>query len=125
MTTHFQRAQHSSKWIKGKKPKHITVKLRNQDKKILKEIRESIQITYSGITIRKVAAFSTVIMEARRLWNVSTMLTESNYQSIIFIPHQKKKVILINERNKSFTDKSARRVTTKDPTQKELIEDIL
>ena len=66
-------------------------------------------------------------MEARRLWNVFTMLTESNYQSIIFIPHHpKKKIILINEsKKKSFTDKSARRVTTKDPTWKELIEDIL
>lgn len=42
-----------------------------------------------------------------------------------FIPHQKKKAILINESNKSFTDKSARRVTTRDPTWKELIEDIL
>ena len=60
--------------------------------------------------------FSIVIMEARRLWNVFTMLTESNYQSIILFPTKKKKAILINESNKSFTDKSARRVTTRDPT---------
>lgn len=34
---------------------------------------------------------------------------ESGYQPIIFIPHQKK-AILINESNKSFTDKSARKL---------------